>query len=90
MSSQPKFVNAAGVMVLSVSCRLVPAVVHLETVLDIASAVAWISRTISKHYGIRKRLLSWGNLLVPIWTYCLCPMLVICRPMFCFVTIRKN
>ncbi|MFO1003412.1 MAG: alpha/beta hydrolase [Planctomycetaceae bacterium] len=61
VSSQPKLFNAAGIIVVSINYRLVPAVTHPENVRDVAAAVAWISKNISKHGGDPGQIFVMGH-----------------------------
>ena len=61
VSSQPKLFNAAGIIVVSINYRLVPAVTHPENVRDVAAAVAWIAKNISKHGGDPGQIFVMGH-----------------------------
>lgn len=61
VGSQPRLFNAAGIIVVSINYRLVPAVKHPENVRDVAAAIAWISANISKHGGNPARIFVMGH-----------------------------
>ncbi|MFO0978876.1 MAG: alpha/beta hydrolase [Planctomycetaceae bacterium] len=61
VGSQPKLFNAAGIIVVSINYRLVPAVTHPENVRDVAAAIAWISKNIAKHGGDPGRIFVMGH-----------------------------
>ena len=61
VGSQPKLFNAAGIIVASINYRLVPAVRHPENVEDVASAIAWIFRNISKSGGDPNKIVLMGH-----------------------------
>ncbi len=61
VGSQPKLFNSAGTIVVSVNYRLVPGVRHPENVQDIAAAIAWISKNISKSGGDPNKIVLMGH-----------------------------
>lgn len=61
VGSQPKLFNSAGTIVVSVNYRLVPAVRHPENVQDIAAAITWISKNISKSGGDPNKIVLMGH-----------------------------
>ncbi|MFO0869676.1 MAG: alpha/beta hydrolase, partial [Pirellulales bacterium] len=61
VGSQPKLFNAAGIIVVSINYRLVPAVTHPENVRDVAAAIAWIHANIAQHGGDPGRLFILGH-----------------------------
>lgn len=61
VGSQPKLFNATGTIVASINYRLVPAVRHPENVKDVAAAIAWIYRNISKSGGDPNKIVLMGH-----------------------------
>ena len=61
VGSQPKLFNAAGTIVASINYRLIPAVRHPENVEDVAAAVAWLYRNISKSGGDPNKIVLMGH-----------------------------
>lgn len=61
VGSQPKLFNDAGIIVVSVNYRLVPAIQHPENVRDVAAAVAWITKNIVKRGGDPRKIVLMGH-----------------------------
>ena len=61
VGSQPKLFNSAGIIVVSVNYRLVPAIRHPENVQDIAAGIAWISKNIAKYGGDPNKIVLMGH-----------------------------
>ena len=61
VGSQPKLFNSAGIIVVSVNYRLVPAIRHPENVQDIAAGIAWISKNIAKYGGDSNKIVLMGH-----------------------------
>lgn len=61
VGSQPKLFNSAGIIVVSVNYRLIPAVRHPDNVADIAAAIAWIYKNIAKSGGDPNKIVLMGH-----------------------------
>ncbi len=61
VGSQPKLFNDAGVVVVSVNYRLVPAIRHPENARDVAAAIAWMTKNIAKYGGDPKKIVLMGH-----------------------------
>ncbi len=61
VGSQPKLLNSAGTIVVSVNYRLIPEVRHPENVKDIAAAIAWLHKNIEKFGGDPKKIVIMGH-----------------------------
>jgi len=61
VGAQPKLFNDAGILVVSINYRLVPAVQHPENVRDVAAAIAWMKQNISKYGGDPQKIVLMGH-----------------------------
>ena len=61
VGSQPKLLNDAGIVAVSLNYRLVPAIQHPENVRDVAAAIAWLTKNIAKFGGDPKKMVLMGH-----------------------------
>lgn len=61
VGSQPKLFNSAGIIVVSLNYRLVPAIRHPENVKDVAAAIAWLHKNIATHGGDPNKIVLMGH-----------------------------
>jgi arylformamidase len=61
VGSQPKLFNSGGMIVVSINYRLAPEVRHPDNAKDVAAAIAWIYKNISKSGGDPNRIVLMGH-----------------------------
>ena len=58
VGSQPILFNSAGALVVSINYRLAPEIQHPKNVEDVAAAIAWIHKNISKSGGDPNKIVA--------------------------------